>query len=436
MNNIGLIIQREYRQAVRKKSFLWMTLLTPLFFIGIITVPTLLALSDTREEATASPAAPADIRTVVIDKSGTYRQTFRSVGNILYIDAPEAAPDDFRCAENIESVLEIDSVTTAGPGRIRLYSAINREKTPTVRAALQQLQQAVVEQRIAASGIPRLEETLRQIHRPLDIETRNWTPENTRTPNPRSVIEEKDNTLPALVGTLSTLLIYLFLIIYGVQVMRSVAQEKISRIVEIIVSSIKPFDLMMGKIIGIGLVGITQFGIWIALALLLKSSLSSFGFPTEISSVAAAAIEKLGDQHLYTLAGCFILYFIGGYLLYASFFAAVGAVVDQENDSQQFLAPITFMLIFALYISLYGTASPESPLLFWCSLIPLTSPVVMLARIPYGVPMWQLALSVALLYGSFVVSTWAAARIYRTGILMYGKKTTWSELVKWVRYRS
>jgi ABC-2 type transport system permease protein len=261
-------------------------------------------------------------------------------------------------------------------------------------------------------------------------------------------------------------LMYMLVFIFGAQVMRGVIEEKTSRVVEVIISSVKPIQLMMGKIIGIALVGLTQFVIWIMLTLaivtVLKTTLLKDSGVTEIAQTmpqnmmagnqqAAASVtatssmspelaefSKIFDNAMNQPWGliiiCFIFYFVTGYLLYASVFAAIGSAVDNETETQQFMLPVTIPIIVALMVAMGTMQNPESSISFWFSLIPLTSPIVMMARIPFGVPYWQIAVSMALMIVTFIGFVWMAAKVYRTGILMYGKKTSWKEMWKWLRY--
>jgi ABC-2 type transport system permease protein len=238
--------------------------------------------------------------------------------------------------------------------------------------------------------------------------------------------------------------------------MSGVVQEKTSRIVEVIISSVKPFELMMGKIIGIALVGLTQFFLWILLTVLISSVAGSFiGGNVDVNALQQVNTIGMGNQTLpangtenvvrevYSMLNgfdfaqiitLFVVYFLGGYLLYASLFAAVGSAVDSETDTQQFSLPLTLPILFAFYAAIYSAQNPDGPLAFWCSMIPFTSPIVMMVRLPFGVPAWQIAISLSILVLSFIGTTWMAGKIYRTGILMYGKKATWKEMWKWVRY--
>jgi ABC-2 type transport system permease protein len=262
--------------------------------------------------------------------------------------------------------------------------------------------------------------------------------------------------LALAIGMISAFMIYMFIVIYGAQVMAGVVQEKTSRIVEVIISSVKPFELMMGKIIGIAMVGLTQFFLWVLLTVLISSVVGSFiGGNVDVNALQQANTMGMSVQgmptnapqnmiqEVYSLLNgfdfaqiviLFVLYFLGGYLLYASLFAAVGSAVDNETDTQQFSLPLTLPIIFAIYAAIYSAQNPDGPLAFWCSMIPFTSPIVMMVRLPFGVPAWQIFLSISILVLSFIGTTWMAGKIYRTGILMYGKKVTWKEMWKWVRY--
>lgn len=274
---------------------------------------------------------------------------------------------------------------------------------------------------------------------------------------------KKTNTgLFMAIGIGGGVLIYVFIFLYGVQVMRGVMEEKTSRIVEIILSSVKPFQLMMGKIVGVALVGLTQFLLWVILTLTLysiasvtilknidveqvqqKEQILKVGADLRYSdmqkmekpNVVTEVWNDFKSIDMVTIFLSFLFYFLAGYLLYSALFAAVGSAVDNEADTQQFMLPITIPLIFSFVIAQNVIQDPESPMAFWFSIIPLTSPVIMMVRMPFGVPAWELALSMGLLILGFIFTTWLAARIYRTGILMYGKKITWKELGKWLFYK-
>lgn len=243
--------------------------------------------------------------------------------------------------------------------------------------------------------------------------------------------------LAYLIGYFSSILIYFSILVYGSMVMRGVSEEKTNRIAEIIISSVRPFQLMMGKILGIGAVGLTQFLMWLVLIVLFSAGASAF-MPLDTfhqagaASQSAVSLPDMGQFNLPLIAFCFIYYFVFGYLFYASMFAAVGSAVNEDaHDLQAFMWPMTMPIVLAIIFMMQAVSDPSGKLAFWTSVIPFFSPVVMMARIPFGVPWWELALSMFLLGGGFILSTWVGAKIYRTGILLYGKKITWKEMWKW-----
>ncbi|HZH54604.1 MAG TPA: ABC transporter permease [Sphingobacteriaceae bacterium] len=430
MNKILLIIQREYLSRVKKKSFLMVTFLVPLFLIGIYALMIFLTANSFRNNQ-------ATIH--VVDQSGVFEGRLESTDRITYImthDDMEA--EKSRLAETDESkqYLLIIPETLTDRFSVELLSP----ETPGMavqNAVENHLEQALRDHRLEASGIDSA--TLSSIDPRISVAAKELTADG-----------EKDSSTGATMGIAMflSILIYMTLFIYGAQVMRGIIEEKQSRIVEVIISSVKPFQLMMGKIIGIGLVGLTQFILWILLSGGLMAIASNLFMDTEAvaegMAAGAAYQEGTGGEimgaldtiDLGAIAMWFLVYFLGGYLLYSALFAAVGSAVDNETETQQFMFPITMPLLLAYMLS-FGVLinDPHGGVAFWLSMIPLTSPVAMLVRIPYGVPEWQILLSVALLIGGFIVATWFAARIYRVGILMYGKKVTYKELMKWFRYK-
>jgi ABC-2 type transport system permease protein len=242
---------------------------------------------------------------------------------------------------------------------------------------------------------------------------------------------EASAEVAAAIGMAFTFLIYMFIFAYGAMVMQGVLEEKTNRIIEIMVSSVKPFDLLMGKLVSIGLVGLTQFGIW---AVLFVGFILSGTFFIGDSEMFMEINKHLGAINIIELCSYFILFFIGGYLIYASLFAAIGAIVNSQEDTQQYMMPISILILFAFYAGFYSSQNPDGPLAFWASIIPLTSPIVMMTRLPYGVPWWELLLSITLLLATVILIIKLAAKIYRVGILMYGKKPTYTEIVKWLKY--
>jgi len=301
---------------------------------------------------------------------------------------------------------------------------------------------------IKQTAIPDLEARIAATKTPITI--------NTIKLGEGGEAQKSSTEIGMILGYVFGLIIYMFIILYGQMVMQGVMEEKQSRIVEVIISSVKPFELMMGKIIGIAMVGLTQLAIWIILGIAIIAGARGMmpgaqhaGTAQEIMAQAQVAnqtpaqldkmqdiLSMLGSVNFPLIIGCFIFFFIGGYLLYSSMFAAVGSAVDAMEDAQQFMMPIMMPIILAILVMMSAIKNPEGSTAFWFSIIPFTSPVVMMARIPFGVPAWQLGLSMLVLVITFVGMVWAAGKIYRTGILMYGKKASWKELGKWLTYKS
>ena len=288
---------------------------------------------------------------------------------------------------------------------------------------------------VASYGVPNLQQMIDESSVNVDVKSVKWGDDGSET--------ETSTEIAMGIGFVLAFLIYMFVLMYGAMIMNGVIEEKTNRIVEVIVSSCKPLELMMGKIIGVGLVGLTQFAIWVAiLAGVAGIAMSVLNIP---STAVVAAVDPSGAPTLALVFATiksiniglilvsFVVYFIGGYLLYASLFAAFGSAVDQASDASQFSAPIIMIMVIALYASIGCMENPNGSLAMWCSLIPFTSPVVMMVRLPFDVPVWQVALSIVLLFGTAVAMVWLSARIYRTGILLYGKKHSLKEIVRWVR---
>lgn len=443
MSKIGLIIEREYLSRVYKKSFIIMTLVTPLIFIAFAVVPALLAQikdTDTKEVA-------------VIDHTGKYASLLKGNETYRFVPVKESTetPLDYYKSQGdgLYAILTISGDLLQDPNQITLFS----EKTINMgleNLITSQLDDYLTDEKINSYNIPDLKRIIDNSRVSLKLQTVKWNPEGEETSSSADAA--------AGIGLGATFLIYIFIFAYGGMVMQGVMQEKTNRIVEVMVSSVKPFELMMGKIIGVGLVGLTQFIIWmvflggvalsVSIGMGVGSGLSSVvntdmsalgGIDPSLTSVDQSAFMTeiqgmIGGINFAQLIGFFVLYFIGGYLLYASIFAAIGSMVDQEADTQQFMIPVTMIILFAFYAAIYSIENPDGPLAFWCSLIPFSSPIVMMVRLPYDVPAWQMILSIGLLFGTFILTTYFAAKIYRTGILMYGKKISYKEMIKWLKY--
>lgn len=436
MKKTLLIIGREYLSRVRKKSFILLTILVPLLFIGMYAVIFFLAFKGSNEVKYVR----------IIDESRVFLNRFKD-SKTLKFSYPAASPE-----EEKEKIMDLDDtfllhIRTAGNAAPPQAELISKKQAGigTINQIEEQMEEVLRNKTLREAGIDT--SVIGTLRTDVSLFTARITEKG----------EEKSSAGATYgVAFASCILIYMFIFIYGVQVMRGVIEEKTSRIVEVVISSVKPFQLMMGKIIGIALVGLTQFLLWILLTVtaagivsaafmdeqplpeMNAAGVSAPGTPAGVDADANFAqdiLGALGTIDLPFILACFIFYFLGGYLLYSALFAAVGSAVDNETETQQFMLPVTIPLLFA-YISSFGLIdSPDSPLLFWLSIIPFTSPVSMLVRLPFGVPGWQIALSAGLLVAGFLFTVWIASRIYRTGILMYGKKVTFRELGKWLFYK-
>lgn len=438
MSKINLIIKREYTTRVMKKSFILLTFLTPLLIVGMVAL--IVWLGSIKDDKIK--------KIVVIDRTNLYKDVLKNNESYVfeYIDEEfDAYKNNSEKSKQITALLYINGNLIDNPAAATLYSdkQINLELKSYISG---QLNRYIEEQKLAAYNIPNLREMVEKSKTNIDLKTIKWGEDGKE--------KQASAELAVVFGMITAFIIYMFIVIYGAQVMSGVVQEKTNRIVEVIVSSVKPFELMMGKIIGIALVGLTQVFLWVVLTVgimfavnssmgnvltpdtvdqlqqLNQTGMPAQAMPSEIQEILVA-INGLDFFQLITL---FIIYFLGGYLLCASLFAAVGSAVDSETDTNQFTMPIMLPIIFAIYAGIFSAENPDGPLAFWCSLIPFTSPIVMMVRLPFDVPVWQIALSVGVLILSFIGTTWVASKIYRTGILMYGKKVTWAEMWKWLRY--
>ena len=405
--NLFLIIRREYLFRVRKKSFLLLTLLTPLLMIGMVFVPLWLASFKTD-----------DVRTVaLIDHTDRYAPLFTDADGYRFVTTPTNDPF---------ATLEITNDLLRDPRAATLYS---RQQIPTdlERLVNETLRQRMERDKMAAYGIPNLEQIIRNSHVDYQIRTVKLNDDGSESTS--------STQLAYIIGIVFTLAVYMFITLYGSMVMQGVSEEKTNRIVELMVSSVRPFDLMAGKIIGIGLVGLTQLILWALLTMIGVGAISALTATTPDAVQTLEWMSALSSFNLPLLLLSFAAFFVGGYLLYASLFAAIGSVIDHPEDAQQFMMPVMLVLVFALYAGIYSLDNPDGPLAFWCSLIPFTSPVVMMMRLPFDVPLWQPLLSIALLYATAIGVTWLSGRIYRVGILLYGKKPNLKEMVRWITYK-
>ncbi len=438
MHKILLIINREYFSRVKKKSFLLVTFLVPMLFIGMyagIFFLTKQSYEDTH----------AIIH--IVDEEGSISSQLKNNKNITYSLSNTDLQDQIKNLKNGAKntnllIIPADFYTAR---KIELLSS-GKPNMATQNEVRSQLREIIRNEQYRKMGLN--VDSIRNINDSIQIAAKEVTETG----------DAKDSHTEVAMGIAMGLcfLIYLSLVLFGTQVMRGVIEEKSNRIVEVVISSVKPFQLMMGKIIGIGMVGITQFVLWILLSLTLMTVFSTALFsdremaqqamgrnmtelPGEQAATANADFDwtaALDSVNFTELTICFFVFFLGGYLLYSALFAAVGSAVDNETEAGQFTMPITMPLLIP-YILSFGVLinDPHGSIATWLSMIPFTSPVAMLVRIPFGVPTWQIVLSAVLLIGGFVLTTWFAARIYRVGILMYGKKASLKELIKWFSYK-
>jgi len=429
MNKIMLVIGREYTTRVKKKSFIVMTLLGPLLFALIMVVPIWLASRDSAKERAIE----------VIDESGFFAGKFEDTKNLKFFyanDGVEASKNRVREGEFF-GTLYIKPFVMANPQGFTFYS---EENVLEVEGYIENsIENHIEDYRISQAGIN--QDTLKALQVKVALATQKLTDSG-----------EKDTNSIASTATGYTcaMLIYFFIFYYGTQVMRGVIEEKSNRIVEVIVSSLKPFQLMMGKIIGIAAVGLTQFVLWVVLTMAVITGIfyaigadQLQGQETQevLANMPADQVARVnmanevmgavGSINFLEVGIMFIFFFLGAYLLYSALFAAVGSAVDSDADSQQFLLPITIPLILSIVVLGAIIKEPDGDLAFWMSMIPFTAPIVMMMRVPFGVPLWQEVLSISLVICGFVFTTWVAGRIYRVGILMHGTKVNYKVLAKW-----
>lgn len=449
MNKIKLIIAREYLTRVRKKSFIVMTILGPLLMAAMIVVPVFLATMDDTSQKKIG----------VIDESGLFFEKFKNDDQHLFhrIDKDINRAKLEHSASDDYALLYIPKKLVSLPTQAMLYS--DKQPNLNLKSYIERVMSKEIEEQKLLIQIERL--NLSEANKEIAFNI----PKSIKTSINLSTIklgegDEETKTyaeISMVVGIFSGLMIYFFIFIFGAQIMRGVIEEKTSRIIEVIVSSVKPFQIMMGKILGIALVGLTQLVLWVVITTSIIG-IAKLAFDTDLKSTQSELIsssqmlpgnipetvdvsntdkiwEVVNSINFGMIIFCFAFYFLAGYLLYAALFAAIGSAVDNETDTQQFMLPITIPLILSIVMAQFVIQNPDGAVAVWMSIIPLTSPIIMMVRIPFGVPYEELALSMGLLILGFLGTTWLAARIYRIGILMYGKKPTYKEIWKWIWYK-
>ena len=432
---ILLIIEREFITRVRKKTFLVITIIAPVLFAALMIVPGVLA------------SLPADHKNIVVlDEPALL---LPEVGNdqfaLDYLNPKEfdlALAKDYLRDSDKDALLYIPAGEGWDPDFIKrnilLYGKedIGMELQGFIE---NRIEDKINQQKLLKQGVD--PEVVNQAKTQVNIKSFTLGEEDGQD-------ETSATPLKMGLGYIAGMMIYFFIFFYSVQVMRGVIEEKTSRIVEVIMASVRPYQLMLGKILGIGLVGVVQFLIWIILSSLIYVVVSQFVYPEifaqqVISGPNGADLSVLETTGIFDMVssinfplvlGGFVFYFFGGYFLYSALFAALGSAIDQEADSQQFMLPVTAPLIIAFITAMSVIQEPNGQLAFWMSMIPLTSPITMMIRLPFGIPLWEVALSGAILVASFFAVVGIASKIYRVGILMYGKKVTWKELYKWLKY--
>jgi ABC-2 type transport system permease protein len=444
MNKILLIIQREYLSRVKKKSFIIMTLLTPLIvagFYGLIIYFSIQGIKGTFNK----------VAVVNNNKSLTEKlQPTKNIGYAYVNQSLDAMKSSLKTTE-YDYILYLPEFDISSPKGIQLIGTKQAGLSLSNRVS-GDIEELIRTQKLKASGISQTD--LDGLKTDVNIDTKKIGETG----------KEEDSSAGAstIIGTAAGIFMFMFILLYGIQVMRGVIEEKTSRIIEIMISSVKPFQLMMGKIIGIALVGLTQFVLWIVLTASISTlAVSAFVGKDAIAQNTSVAIKakdgttispavnspvdspvlamqkSLASLDLTKIILVFIFFFIGGYLFYSALYAAIGSAVDSETETQQFMMPVMMPLLVGYALSLsVVTNDPYGPIAFWLSIIPFTSPIAMVVRLPYGVPDWQLALSMLILVVGFIGTVWLASRIYRVGILMYGKKTSLKEMIKWFTYKN
>ncbi len=435
MDKIKLVLKREYLTRVRNKTFIILTLLVPVLFLGISILPAYLMQMGGELQKIA-----------VVDEYGGFDDAF--------VDHEEYDIDYFKNNVYDDLILNFEDGS---------YNAIVHIPKKTDKNHILRLEKEIKLYTSKKTGMGLPSYIRRSLERKIedtkidyfDLNKSDLEKIATEVSFKKIIHNEGEQSeMEGIIGSFSSLIlgfiIYIFIFMYGAQIMQSVIEEKNSRIIEIIISSVKPFQLLMGKVLGVALVGLTQFAIWLVLFALGYTVLLSI-MAGDIDTVNQMSQTELDENKMHEIIhilsninmtemligiGLFLYYFLIGFLLYAGLFAAVGSAVEHQSETQQFMLPLSAPLLLAIMIAQMGISNPDSPLIYWCSFIPLTSPVVMMVRIPYGVPGWEILVSMILLMLGFIFITKIAAKIYKTGILMYGKKASLKEIIKWVRYKN
>ena len=436
MGKIGIIIAREFNERVRKKSFIITTILMPLLMIGMMAAPTLMMLFAKGEQK----------QLIVLDDSGVIAPRLAGDEELVF-KSLECSLEDARADAEVFGVLWVGADIVDNPNNVKLFT--NSSSSVSLESNISSQMESIIEQeRLKRYEIDNLEQIIKDVEANVTLTTyRNDLQEEGKDE------EATSSGVAYMLGLVLGMMLYMFLIIYGSMVMTSVIEEKGSRVLDVLVSSVKPFELMMGKILGVASVAVTQIAIWAVLVCGLSAAVLPALMPEDMmqtieavemgtmtSAEAGMDVDMLSAVSLATdpvrLVMMFVwllLFLVGGFLFYSAMFAAVGSAVDSIQDANQLQTPITVPIILALIMAMSVFNDPDSSLAFWGSIIPFTSPVVMMARIPFGIPTWEIILSLVLLYLSVAAMAWIAGKIYRVGVFMHGKKPTFKELLSWIR---
>lgn len=440
MRNIGLIIMREFKERVYKKSFIITTLLMPLLLALVSVAPTLIMIFAKGEAKQIS----------VIDNSGIVADKLKSNEEVSFITLVNADLQQ-ELKNSLEKdefgVLYIGEDIVTNPSNIQLYT--NSSSSMMIEDNIaDQVEEIIEQERLKEYNLENLREILDKVEVNISLSTfRNGDDEQSTA---------SSSAASSIVGIILGFVLYFFLVIYGSIVMQSIIEEKNSRILEVLVSTVRPFDMMMGKILGVAAVAATQILVWGVLIITMSAfvipalipddimaSVEALQAGADVTAMAANGVDTgmitamasvLDTGYIAKIVGLLLLFMVGGFLLYAAMYAAVGASVDEAQDAQQLTTPITIPIIFAFIILTMVMNDPNSPLVVWCSMIPFTSPIVMMGRVPSGIPTWEIILSLVLLYATFVFMVWIAGKIYRVGIFMHGKKPSFKDLYRWLKY--
>ncbi|MDE6813647.1 MAG: ABC transporter permease [Duncaniella sp.] len=436
MSKIGIVIEREYMERVKKKSFIITTILMPVLMLLLMALPALIMTF----------VGPSVTTVSVIDNSNVILPELKSSESLQFRPATDATVDSALTREGVDAVLVIpENIIDNSRSGLKYYTNGPSSMT-TESGIIEQVNSIIENNRLKNYNIENLTEILDEVSSDISLTTVRADKDSE---------ESNSSAFSYAVGIAMTFVLYMFLLIYGQMVMTSIIEEKGNRVLEVVVSSVKPAQLMMGKIIGVALVAVTQIVIWGGLLAVMSAYLLPALLPAEamadVTAVQSGHFDQVSDPssieiiqavgmlgnvgHIITLVALMTVFLIFGFLLYSSIFAAVGSSVDNIQDASQLTSLAVFPIVFGLIFAMVAAADPMGSVAFWMSMFPLTSPMVMVARIPFGIPTWEIVLSLVLLAAGFIAMVWLAGKIYRVGIFMYGKKPTFKELIRWIRYK-